>query len=326
MVSTSRLTALRQGDPAVRIVDLSAAGRDNRAVLFAGAERSLLIDTGTAEGMRELLADDPRALRPDLVLNTHPDIDHWGGNQLLRTHVRTARFLAHPADAALIRSPERLRRERYDELAPHGAPHSPDYLDQIARENPAFSALEELLPGLLPLAADWAVEVLHLPGHSAGHLGVWDETHRVLVIGDAALGQGILDAQGAPLMPATYRLVDDYLATIERLERMPFEVLCTAHFGILDRAAGLRFLTDSRSRAIDDERALREVLSTAGGPLGAAELARRFSEATGPWGSPRAPIASGQPVLGHLERWEAHGIARRGVADDGLAEWTLASA
>ena len=51
---------------------------------------------------------------------------------------------------------------------------------------------------------DWRVEVLHLPGHTLGHLGIWDPRSRAAIIIDAALDDGIYDRAGNKLIPPRY--------------------------------------------------------------------------------------------------------------------------
>ena len=48
------------------------------------------------------------------------------------------------------------------------------------------------------------VEVLHLPGHTLGHIGLWDEHTRAAIIIDAVLADGIYDRAGNKLIPPRY--------------------------------------------------------------------------------------------------------------------------
>ena len=53
----------------------------------------------------------------------------------------------------------------------------------------------------LRLSDDWRVEVLHLPGHTFGHIGVWDPRSRAAIIIDAVLERGIYSNDGELLIP-----------------------------------------------------------------------------------------------------------------------------
>lgn len=311
MVNSPMITPLTPDLSDVLCLDLSMDGRRNQCVLLRGSERSLLIDTGTAAGMRRFLDRAGSAFTPpDLVLNTHPDVDHWGGNAALAALRRPITFLAHPADAELIASSSRLLHERYDELAQHGAPHDRDYLDGLVATNRPMAVSPLTPPTAIDLGDGWQVTVLHAPGHSPGHLAVWDERSGVLAIGDAALGDALRDIEGTPLMPPTYRDVAASLRTIDAFAAMPFRVLATSHFGILEREAGLAFFTASRDRIHRDTELVASLLRAPDAPRDVPSIARAFTARTGPWASPRAAIAAGQQVLGQLEHLHSLGLAR----------------
>ena len=47
-------------------------------------ERSLLVDTGVKETPAEVILPFLDGLQPDFVLNSHADVDHYGGNAAIR--------------------------------------------------------------------------------------------------------------------------------------------------------------------------------------------------------------------------------------------------
>ena len=57
---------------------------------------------------------------------------------------------------------------------------------------------------------DWRVEVLHLPGHTLGHIGVWDPRSRAAIVIDAVLERGIYSNDGALLIPPRVYDLDAY--------------------------------------------------------------------------------------------------------------------
>ena len=84
---------------------------------------------------------------------------------------------------------------------------------------------------------DRAIEELHLPGHSPGSIGLWEAATGILFSGDALYDGPLLDEiPGAD--------IDDYVATMERLQALPVTVVHGGHdpsFG----PARLRELTDA---------------------------------------------------------------------------------
>ena len=76
---------------------------------------------------------------------------------------------------------------------------------------------------------DRAFEVLHLPGHSPGSIGLWDAAAGVLFSGDALYDGPLLDElDGSD--------VDAYVATMRRLRTLPVRVVHAGHEPSFDRA------------------------------------------------------------------------------------------
>src|SRR5437764_15172179 len=77
---------------------------------LVGAERGLLVDTGLAETPAEAI--DPYlerlGIEPDLVLISHADVDHSGGNRSFRERHPRAAFACHEADRRWIESNEAM--------------------------------------------------------------------------------------------------------------------------------------------------------------------------------------------------------------------------
>ena len=91
-----------------------------------GDERSLLVDTGVKETPAEVILPFLDGLRPDFVLNSHADVDHYGGNAAIREAAPEALFLAHARDVPWIESADTIMRERYGWYAEYGLPYEPD--------------------------------------------------------------------------------------------------------------------------------------------------------------------------------------------------------
>jgi glyoxylase-like metal-dependent hydrolase (beta-lactamase superfamily II) len=69
---------------------------------------------------------------------------------------------------------------------------------------------------------DRAFEVLHLPGHSPGSIGLWESATGTLFSGDALYDGPLLDeVPGAD--------IDAYVNTMDRLRRLPVEVVHAGH-------------------------------------------------------------------------------------------------
>jgi glyoxylase-like metal-dependent hydrolase (beta-lactamase superfamily II) len=69
---------------------------------------------------------------------------------------------------------------------------------------------------------DRAFEVIHLPGHSPGSIGLWDSRTGILFSGDAIYDGGLLDE-----LPGSD--IDAYVVTMRRLRELPVAVVHGGH-------------------------------------------------------------------------------------------------
>ncbi|MFQ5959554.1 MAG: MBL fold metallo-hydrolase [Alphaproteobacteria bacterium] len=76
---------------------------------------------------------------------------------------------------------------------------------------------------------DRAFEVLHLPGHSPGSIGLWEKASGILFSGDAVYDGELLDE-------LYHSNVRDYIATMERLRDLPVRVVHGGHCPSFGRA------------------------------------------------------------------------------------------
>ena len=97
----------------------------------------------------------------------------------------------------------------------------------------------------LRLGRTWRVEVLALPGHTPGHLGLWDPRSGAAIVLDAALADGVYDRAGRRLIPPRYYTAGGYEATLRRLRALDPELLLTAHYPVMERDAARAFLDRS---------------------------------------------------------------------------------
>ena len=179
--------------------------------LLVGDERTLLVDTGLRDMPEQVIAPYLATLGRSLadlddVLISHADVDHCGGNRALRAAAPDARLLCGEADRAWIESNALMLAENYLWYEPYGCGPSPDDVAFLTRELGGDAPVDVGLTGgeTLRLGPDWRVEVLALPGHTPGHLGLWDPRSGAAIIIDAALADGVYDRAGNRLIPPRY--------------------------------------------------------------------------------------------------------------------------
>lgn len=282
--------------------------------------RSLLVDTGVAATPDEVILPalrqvglDPASL--DWVLLSHADVDHVGGNGAVRSAAPRALFCAHALDADWVGSRDRILDERYGWYAAHGP--TADYDD--AAKTWLRGALGPDVPLDLHLAGGerfrlgpaLTIELLHLPGHSPGHVGLWDPASRTAIITDAALGGGLLDQRGTVIHPPPYFDARAYEGSIARLRAFAPARLLTAHYAPIEGPAVGDFLDQSEDFVARARAAVADALAEGEVTLGA--LLARLGPALGPFTSMPNELAG--PIRTHLRELVATGRAEEIAGD-----------
>jgi glyoxylase-like metal-dependent hydrolase (beta-lactamase superfamily II) len=241
-------------------------------------ERSLLVDTGVKETPADVILPALEGVAPDFVLVSHADVDHFGGNSAIRQAAPQALFLAHAADVEWIENRDLILVERYGWYEAYGIGYDADTFawlrDALGPDVPVDLQLQG--GELVRLGPRLSVQVLHLPGHSPGHVGIWDPASRTAVIQDAVMGRGLLDMEGNVIHPPPYVDLACAEASARLLQTLHAERLLTAHYAVMEADQVRRFLDDSlafiedvrRVVAVDGDLPLRELLARADADLG----------------------------------------------------------
>jgi glyoxylase-like metal-dependent hydrolase (beta-lactamase superfamily II) len=242
--------------------------------LLLGEERTLLVDTGLRDMPDQVIAPYVAGLGRSLadlddVLISHADVDHCGGNRSFRAAAPDTRVLCGEADRPWIESNAAMLAGNYRWYEPYGFGPSADDIAFLERELGGDAPVDVGLRGgeTLRLGPSWRPEVLALPGHTLGHLGLWDPRSGAAIVIDAVLGDGIYDRAGNRLIPPRYYSVAHYEATIRRLRALDPALLLTAHYPVMERGAARVFL----DRSLAFVHAVREAVRT-GVRAGTTEL------------------------------------------------------
>jgi glyoxylase-like metal-dependent hydrolase (beta-lactamase superfamily II) len=242
--------------PGIHRIESDLGRRLMAQYVLIGSERTVLIDTGLASTPEAVLVgaltDLGLAEGPDLVVVSHADVDHAGGNAAIRACYPRARFACHAADRAWIESSEAMLSGNYLWYGAYGFGPSEDDRVFLTAELDGDAPIDDELAGgdTLDLGGGWVLDVLHLPGHTPGHIGLWDRRSGSALVIDAILDRGIRDRAGTLLIPPRIYDTVGYLATIARVEALAPARLLTAHFDVMEGDAIAAFL--ERSRAQDE--------------------------------------------------------------------------
>lgn len=214
--------------------------------LVRGRERDLLVDSGLGLApLRTQLAD--LFGRPVVAVATHRHFDHTGGLHEFEEVV------VHRDDAQAVSRAEgfaSLRIEDYtpEELSGYEAPVS--LLTALPREG--FDVTEYQVEPVTPTRVvdegdildlgDRHLVVLHLPGHTPGEIGLWEEETRTLFSGDCVYESGaLLDELPGSSIP-------DYVRSMERLRDVPARIVHGGHDDSFGRERLLELIEDYVAR------------------------------------------------------------------------------
>lgn len=215
-----------------------------------GRDRDMLVDTGLGIASLRSAARDIFDKRLTAVA-THTHFDHIGGMHEFDervVHVSEAAIMADGSSPMMLRSCNFSEAE-LRELGDVGYPVERDELISAVPE----AAFDIAAHTTRPAPCTWSVkegdrvdlgnrsfEVMHLPGHSPGSIGLWEETTGILFSGDAIYDGALLtNFPGADL--------NDYVRTMLRLRELPVRVVHGGH----ERSFGRE-----RLRAIADDHLL----------------------------------------------------------------------
>jgi glyoxylase-like metal-dependent hydrolase (beta-lactamase superfamily II) len=277
-------------------------------------ERSMLVDTGIDTTPSDVIVPffEQVAFAPEsltYVLTSHADVDHFGGNAALRNAAPQAIFCASALDVPIITDRERAMNERYGWYAEHGS--SADYDEDTkgllaAGMGPDTHIDLELTGGeWFRLGPKLSVQILTLPGHSAGHLGVWEPESRSAIVIDAVLGQGLYNFDHEIIHPPPYQDAAAYEGTIETLRALQPERLLTAHYDVIEGAEVRDFLDTSADFVVRTRAEVRRAAKT-NSNVTLAGLLAELGPVLGPFSSFPNELAG--PIRSHLGELVAEGV------------------
>jgi glyoxylase-like metal-dependent hydrolase (beta-lactamase superfamily II) len=200
---------------------------ENRANLWLvkGRDADLLIDTGLGVSSLKLYLADLLD-KPLKVVASHVHFDHSGGChefEQVYIHRNEHRALCR-GDQQLILSAPRFGfvPDSDFEALPYQGFSASDY---EVRACPQAQALRH---GDVIDLGDRAFEVMHLPGHSSGSIGLYDAGNQRFFSGDVVYDGRLLDE-------LEDSVVSDYLDSMERLLQLPAGEVRPGHYHSFDR-------------------------------------------------------------------------------------------
>lgn len=289
--------------------------RPLQLIYLQGASAAILLDTGCTHDPTAFIVPQMQAAGGDpatltWIINTHSDLDHTGGNHQMKQYAPQATLVCGDADRAACMGPDEIFALRYDTYrANHQIFYANDTRQWIRDNSGQFQPIEATFLGgeRITLAPDWIVEVVALPGHSHGHLGILDRKNNALYGGDAIHGRVYHGFDGSEKLPPTYLHVDAYLATIRLIEHLPIETYVGCHWPIKRGAAIAAFCAESRQFVEQVELLLIQFLQT---PHSLREVCLALGPQLGDWPRGAVDLELVFALNGHLERLVNRGLVK----------------
>jgi glyoxylase-like metal-dependent hydrolase (beta-lactamase superfamily II) len=209
--------------------------------LVRGRDADLLIDSGLGvSNLRTYLAD--LLDKPLKVVASHVHFDHAGGCHEfdeVYIHGHEHEALTTGDQDLMLASPKHdfVRQEEFIELPYEGFAAS----EYVVTACPHAKALNH---GDILDLGDKAFEVLHLPGHSPGSIGLLDARTGQFFSGDVVYDGELLDQ-----LPAS--VIDEYLASMAKLLDLKVEEVHAGHYRSFDR----RYMQKLVRRYLDSKQA-----------------------------------------------------------------------
>lgn len=190
---------------------------ETHCYLLTGADRALLIDTGL--GICNIYEEVRRLTdKPATAIATHIHWDHIGGHKYFPD------FYAHEAELPWLQGEFPLSIETVREMVLDRC-EAPEGFDATTYQMFQGTPTRILKGGEVLDLGGRAVQALHTPGHSPGHLCFWEEEQGALYTGDLVY----LDTLFA-YYPSTDP--EAYLDSLELIAALPARRVLPAHHSL----------------------------------------------------------------------------------------------
>ena len=300
--------------------------------LFVG-EKIVLLDTGASYTPTETILPFFRQARIEpsrltMAINTHADADHHGGNASLKEAAGGVMLGCGERDRAIIEDPDRLFATRYDQwILDHGVGLglNPEATAWVRKMVGLPQRIDLTFCGGEHIAIDEkrSLRILHVPGHSDGHLAVYDPVNRAVFVGDALHGRYCPAAGGEASLPPAYYSILAYLGTLQFLEALDIEWIYSGHWPTFHASQVSEFLVESR-RFVDSAASLVwRALERHKEGVTLSLCIEECGPALGSWPANNQWLLM-YPMHGHLLYLEQQGLITR-ASGEKLVRWKIAA-
>ncbi|MEM3562431.1 MAG: MBL fold metallo-hydrolase [Candidatus Jordarchaeaceae archaeon] len=191
------------------------------------SDKIFLIDAGTSQTTEKVLKTlEEFKIKPDsinAIVVTHEHYDHGAGVAGLLEKMPTTMVLASEKTAEILKDPSdflETSKKHYGEAAGLVSPFPPVKNVEIIEEG-----------DIINLGGGVSLEVVALPGHTPGSIGLFESKTKTFFAGDAVCNY---NAQYEFYMPPSFPELfnyKEYLKSLDKILGYDFNYLCMGHFG-----------------------------------------------------------------------------------------------
>ncbi len=228
-------------------------------------ERLVLVDAGYAGAAAQIDAYLRRCGRSladvDACVITHAHADHVGGSAEIKVAAPASAFCVHRDDKVWVEDPGALIVDGYYWAEAFGLPLPEAVITRVrGMLGPGVRVNILLREGdTVDLGGGWHVQVMHVPGHTRGHMALLDTRSNSLLAADAVLEPGVF--------PPSYFDALVYLETQKKILATGAARLLGCHYPVKEGQAVREFVVGAIQNAEECHRIVREALTRAGGPV-----------------------------------------------------------
>jgi len=184
--------------------------------LIVGEERALLLDTGWGIGN---LHETIRTItdKPLIIVNSHGHVDHVNGNTQFEEEI-----YIHPKDAELCKAHSSMEMRQFMLTALEAMGIVLEDFDKESYLKGGTGTLTFVEEGTVFNLGSKTLEVIDLPGHTQGSIGLLYREQKILYVGDAINGALLLCGPEAATLA-------EYTKTLEKAKRIDFDKMVQAH-------------------------------------------------------------------------------------------------
>jgi glyoxylase-like metal-dependent hydrolase (beta-lactamase superfamily II) len=216
---------------------------------YIDGERPALIDTGLGDLKSiEIITAKLKEIKKDIkdiliIINTHEHIEHFGGDKKLR-EISKGKVTASTIAAPIIENSQKINRHLKNYLSHF----EPDLAEELNDSLDYDLNIEESKVDMLVNDGDIIdtgsvkLRVISTPGHTLGHICLYDESRKLLFTGDHIIAKGSTFVGYDYREIITHRIVDVfnknfkeqdnlslYMDSIKKLQLLDIKIILPSH-------------------------------------------------------------------------------------------------